>query len=645
MGTHCVDGGVNFSIFSSHADSVHLCLLDANKKIEFSFPMERTGEIWHLFIADLPTPIDYGYKINGSEELYSDPYAHYLDVPNQWGCENYFPYSCAVKVTPFDWQGVEHPKIPLKDLVIYEMHVRGFTKDPSSKVEHAGTFLGIIEKIPYLKDLGINAVELMPIFEFNECEFNGHNPFTHERLYNYWGYSSLNFFAPMRRYAVSSDPEKASDEFRTMVRELHRNGIEVILDVVYNHTGEKDKSYSFKGIDRDTYYLIDDNGNDVNISGCGNTVNVNIPVMRQLIRDSLYYWVVEMGVDGFRFDLACVMNRDRDGNLISETSLVESLTYDPILADTKLIAEPWDAIGGYQLGGFHPREQRWAEWNGQYRDAVRNFIKGSGASKNTFAERFCGSKDLFPLRAPQSSLNFVTAHDGFTLADLVSYNEKHNENNGEDNRDGSNDNCSWNCGVEGKTEDPGILGLRRRQMKNMMVALLLSQGVPMIRMGDEYGHTQNGNNNSWCQDNAMSWFSWEGIDKNPGFYRFMKELIAFRKSHEVLRRDHFFTDSTIQWHGKKPFDPQWDEGTPFLAFTIIDHIQRHYFYVAFNASNKSITAAIPAPVEGMQWHRIIDTFAEPPLDIVSENDAMLITDNSYTVSAYSSLLFKCLKKI
>lgn len=639
LGSHCRDGGVNFALFSSYADRVDLCFLDANKKVEKKIPMQRTGDIWHIFIKELQLPVSYAYQMNGENQLLSDPYARYLDVPQKWGSDpNYFPYCRAIKERPFDWQGTDHPKIPLKDLVIYEMHVRGFTQDPASKVTKPGSYLGIIEKIPYLKELGINAVELMPIFEFNECEYDKLNPVTHQRLYNYWGYSSLNFFAPMRRYASTKEAEDAADEFRTMVRELHRNGIEVILDVVYNHTGEKDKAYSFKGIDRSIYYLITDEGHDVNISGCGNTVNVNHPLVRQLVRDSLYYWVTEMGIDGFRFDLASVMNRDKEGKLLGESPLVESLTYDPILADTKLIAEPWDAIGGYQLGGFHPKEHRWAEWNGQYRDTIRGFIKGDAGTKNAFAERVSGSRDIFANRAPQSSLNFVTAHDGFTLADLVAYNHKHNEQNGEDNRDGSDNNYSWNCGVEGKTDEPDILGLRRRQMKNLMLALMVSQGVPMIRMGDEYAHTQDGNNNSWCQDDEISWFLWDKVGTHSEFYRFMKELIQFRKNHSILRKEEFLKDETIQWHGIKLNEPNWDEPTPIIAFTIVDSF--YSLYVIFNASNQSHQFYLPQPPQGTKWHRIVDTFAESPKDIVSEKDSQVIDAEVYEVSAYSSLLFK-----
>jgi isoamylase/glycogen operon protein len=642
LGAYCRDDGVNFAIFSNFAESVSLCLLDDNKSIETTIPMQRTGDIWHLFIPDLKLPHCYAYKINGQEKFLSDPYAKLLDVPLAWG-ENkpYFPFPIAAKEAPFDWQGTQHPKIPLKDLVIYEMHVRGFTRHPSSKVENPGTFLGVIEKIPHLKHLGVNAIELMPAFEFNECEYDKLNPITKQRLYNYWGYSSLSFFAPMRRFASTPDAEKASNEFRTMVRELHRNGIEVILDVVYNHTGEKGHAYSFLGLDRNVYYLIDDNGNDVNISGCGNTVNVNNPLVRQLIRDSLSYWVTEMGVDGFRFDLASVMNRDKEGKLLEEAPLIESLTYEAVLADTKLIAEPWDAIGGYQLGGFHPKEHRWAEWNGQYRDAVRGFIKGDEGSKNSFAARLAGSRDVFPNRLPQSSINFVTAHDGFSLEDLVSYNEKHNEQNGEDNRDGSNSNYSWNCGVEGKTNEPGILGLRRRQMRNLMLALMVSQGVPMILMGDEYGHTKQGNNNTWCQDNDLSWFCWDKL-KNDGFYRYMKALIAFRQSHEMLRQEQFLNDDTIQWHGVVPFEPDWDSPTPILGFTLVDHVQKESLYVIFNATGQAVEVELPPPYEGKKWHRIVDTFAVSPNDIVEESQAPEIENSKYIVSAYSSLLFKSL---
>lgn len=641
LGPYCRDGGVNFAIFSNFADSVSLCLLDDQKNVESVVRMQRTGDIWHLFIPDLKLPHHYAYRIDGDDKLISDPYARLLDVTNKWGAPGaYFPYPIAFKEAPFDWQGTVHPNIPLKDLVIYEMHVRGFTYHDSSGVKAPGTYAAIVEKIPYLKDLGINAIELMPVFEFNESEYDKINPVTEQRLYNYWGYSSNSFFAPMRRYSSVEDAVQASNEFRTMVREMHRNGIEVILDVVYNHTGERGHGYSFCGLDPNVYYLLDDQGNDINISGCGNTVNVNNPVVRQLVRDSLTYWVTDMGIDGFRFDLASVMNRDKEGRLLQEAPLVESLTYEPILADTKLIAEPWDAVGGYQLGGFHPKEHRWAEWNGQYRDAVRCFIKGDEGSKNAFASRITGSQDVFPARLPQSSINFVTAHDGFSLRDLVSYNEKHNEQNGEDNRDGSNSNYSWNCGVEGLTEDPGVLGLRRRQMRNAMLALMVSQGVPMILMGDEYGHTKDGNNNTWCQDSPLSWFCWNKQKDNDGFYRYVKEIIAFRHRHAILRQEQFLTNDLIQWHGRVPFEPDWDDPTPHIAFTLVDPTNQNSLYVAFNATNQEVEFGIPPPPEGRKWHRVVDTFAESPNDIVHESQAPEIENNSYIISSYSSILFK-----
>lgn len=615
LGATVYEDGVNFALFSKHAEKVVLHLLHPEtKKVIEEIPLEhRTGQIWHVFVAGVKLPVLYAYRVHGSSEtpcffdskrLLSDPYAKSMSTPIPWGGSEAHPYKyqhpfgVISRKSTFDWEGVEKPKIPLKDLVIYEMHVRGFTRHSSSSVNHPGTYLGLIEKIPYLKELGVNCVELLPVFEFNECENHRKNPLTKERLFNFWGYSTVNFFSPMNRYAVSH----AVDEFKLMVRELHRNGIEVILDVVFNHTAEKRKangSFSFMGIDRNTYYLLDDKGHDKDFTGCGNTMKLNHPVMRQFVKECLRYWVQEMQVDGFRFDLASIMNRDRYGKPVENAPLIELLTLDPLLADTKLIAEPWDCGGLYQVGGFAPDINRWGEWNGKFRDTVRSFIKGDKRSKNDFANRLCGSQDIYHARSPQASINFVIAHDGFCLHDLVSYNQKHNLENGEHNRDGNNDNVSWNCGVEGPTGDKNIQALRLRQMKNFFVALFLAQGVPMFLMGDEQGHTRRGNNNPWCQD-QLNWFLWDG--QNSDLFNFVRRLIEFRKAEPALKKETFLTDKDILWFGENGATPNWMDEKPFLAFLLEGRI-----YAAFNATNAPLQVKVPPPPAGKQWQIVVHT--------------------------------------
>lgn len=620
-GATVCEGGVNFALFSKHAEKVTLHLLDPNTlHVVQEIPVEhRTGEIWHVFVEGVELPILYAYKVHGamdafhffdSKRLLSDPYATSLSTPVQWGGSEQHPHAyphpfgVILPGSAFDWQGVGKPKHPVNDLIIYEMHVRGFTRHASSGVQHPGTYLGLIEKIPYLKELGINAVELLPVFEFNECEIHRHNPVTKERLFNYWGYSTVNFFSPMNRYAVSDKPGAAIEEFKTMVRELHRAGIEVILDVVFNHTAEKRKAggaFSFMGIDRATYYLLDSEGKDQNFTGCGNTMNLNHPVMRQFVLECLIYWVQEMQVDGFRFDLASIMNRDRFGHPVSNAPLVEMLSLNPLLSEVKLIAEPWDCAGLYQVGGFDPKQKRWGEWNGRFRDSVRSFIKGDEHSKNEFASRLCGSQDLYTMRSPQASINFVTAHDGFCLADLVSYNQKHNLENGEHNRDGNNYNLSWNCGVEGPTADPNILSFRLRQQKNFLLALMLSQGVPMLLMGDEQGMTRRGNNNPYCQDNEFNWFLWDKL--HPELFAFVKRLIQFRHEQPGLKRENFLDDKEMVWHGLTPFQAHWEDKTPILAFSLENKI-----YAAFNATNGAVQATLPEGKWALKFH----TFSEDP---------------------------------
>lgn len=494
-----------------------------------------------------------------------------------------------------------------------------------------------------MKSLGINAVELLPAFEFNECEVVLINPKTNQKLCNYFGYSTVNFFSLMNRYATSTKKDTLRNEFRTMVRELHKNGIEVILDVVFNHTAEgsaEGPTLSFRGLDAQAYYMIDDQGNYLNFSGCGNTVNSNHPVVIEMILQALRYWVVEMHVDGFRFDLASIMKRSENGTPIESAPLVEAITKDPVLAHAKLIAEAWDAGGLYQVGGFYPG-LRWSEWNGKYRDVVRRFIKNTPGHKTAFATALAGSEDLYGWKgSPACSVNFVTAHDGFSLADLVAYNEKHNLENGEQNRDGFSYNDSWNCGVEGASNNKKILFLRERQMRNFLLALLVSQGIPMIVMGDEYAHTRLGNNNTWCQDNQLNWFLWDKLEANPGFFRFYQSLINFRKKEPLFCHQTFLKEKDVTWHGVAPFNPDWNKDDGFIAFTLNSNDGVPQIYAAFNTSHTPLTITIPPAGKNRAWHWVVNTHNLPPEDFYDEGHREKLTVNTLRIPAYSAFLLK-----
>lgn len=642
-GTSPRDDGINFALFSRYATSVTLLLYSQDDAVvEFKLDPEknRTGNVWHLLVHKVPPHLLYGYKISNSDKILLDPYAKEVGTTNQWAdCydviephdDGYLPLGRVSTNSEFNWDNTAHPNIPMKDLILYEMHVRGLTQDPSSRAKYPGTFLGVVEKIPHLLELGVNAVELMPIQEFNEHEYEVCSLITKQRLYNYWGYSTVNFFAPMNRYASKNTPGAALTEFKTMVRELHRNGIEVILDVVFNHTSEGNEEgpiNSFKGIANSTYYILAPDGTYLNYSGCGNTVNCNSPIVREWILDCLRYWVLEMHVDGFRFDLASILTRDTDGTPLDNPPLIEAITQDPILAHTKLIAEPWDAAGLYQVGSFYARNERWAEWNAIYRDHIRRFIKGVPGLNGSFATRLCGSEDLYYNRSPAKSINFVTCHDGFTLADMVSYNSKHNLPNGEANRDGNNNNESWNCGVEGPTFNDKIIAIRQRQMRNFHMALMLSLGVPMILMGDEYAHTKKGNNNTWCHDSDLNWFQWDQLETNRDFFRFYKLLIHFRKQCPSLNQESFLTDADIKWHGAIPYEPDWKHNSQFIAFTLV----KEGVYAAFNASDKPITVEFPPG----DWRWVVNTAAAPPHDFYEERPVVI--EQMYTMLGYSSIL-------
>ncbi len=656
--------GINFALYSERAVEIILCLFLPGTEHPFlevflDPDKNRTDNVWHVTVSNLPANFEYSYRVKGpfnpekclvfnDNHTLCDPYASSLTTSNIWGVyhQAYSKKMLRGRVSllpPFDWDGVTSPKIPLKDLIIYEMHVRAFTQDASSNVKHKGTFLGIREKIPHLKKLGINAVELLPIFEFDENEYEKMNPITKSRLFNFWGYSTVNFFSPMNRYASAPAWHTALIEFKTLVKELHKAGIEVILDVVYNHTAEGNENgpaLSFKGIDNSTYYMHNENGNYMNYSGCGNTFNCNHPACHQLIIDSLRYWVKEMHVDGFRFDLASILTRDQDGTPLKNPPVIEAINADQILSKVKLIAEAWDCGGLYQVGSF-PGKGKWAEWNGPYRDIARRFIKGTDHQAGAFAGVLSGSENLYEkTKHPYNSVNFITAHDGYTLKDLVSYQKKHNLDNGESNLDGTDHNESWNCGEEGITSNQEVVKIRERQMRNLHLALMVSLGIPMVLMGDEYQHTRLGNNNVWCQDNELNWFQWDLLKKNKSFFRFFTHCIKLRKNNPLLRRTSFLDEKDIEWHGHKPLAQNWGETSRFVAYTLKDPHNKHSLYIAFNAHFEEAPITLPSPPKGKRWYRLVDTSLASPHDIEDDPTSKPALNKLYTLPAHAALVLK-----
>ncbi len=672
FGATLVPGGINFSVFSRHADYCVLVLFEKGKtepmvEIPFRGMFQRAesgdpvwgdfriGNVFAMVVFDLDyEDIEYGFRMHGPyprvergrpgihrfdpSQVLMDPYAKAIGGREMWAEEpdwnKRYQHRARVLHDDFDWESDRPLEIPMEDLIIYEMHVRGFTRHPSARVRKPGTFAAIREKIPYLKELGVNCVELMPIFEFDEFENRRVNPETGKMLLNYWGYSSVGFFAPKTGYAAtgkSRDGTMVADELKTLVKELHRSGIEVILDVVFNHTAEGNEdgpTISYRGIDNATYYMLTEDGYYQNFSGTGNTLNCNNPIVRSTVLDCLRYWAAEYHIDGFRFDLAAILGRDPRGVPLANPPLLEALAFDPVLGKCKLIAEAWDAGGLYQVGSF-PAYGRWAEWNGQWRDTVRKFLTGDFGQVGKAVQRLQGSPDLYGERGPTASVNFVTCHDGFTLADLVSYNEKHNGANGEDNKDGTNDNTSWNCGWEGATDDPSINRLRRRQMKNAFAMLLVSQGTPMILMGDEVGRTQCGNNNAYCHDDELTWLDWTLLETNQELFRFVKNCIAFRNGHPVLRSNlHFRNEdylgtgyADITWHGTRAWQADWSEGSRVLAFMLCGRHARSgtavddYIYIAMNMHSEALPFEIPRLPAGKRWHVFANTSGVPPEDV------------------------------
>ncbi|WP_327583552.1 glycogen debranching protein GlgX [Nonomuraea sp. NBC_00507] len=667
-GATIVPGGVNFSVFSDRATSMALVLFErgapsptAVLPIPESF---RVGSVFTITVFGLDHEnLEYGFYADGpydpargdrfdSSKVLTDPHARLLSGRETWGAEpnwdDIYQYRSRLLYDDFDWEDDRPPGIPFEDLIIYETHVRGFTRHPSSGVSGPGTFTGLRDKIPYLRELGVNCVELMPIFEFDEFDNPRVNPVTGTKLHNYWGYNTVGFFAPKAGYAATGQYGMQGDELKTLIKDLHKAGIEVILDVVFNHTAEGNEhgpTISFRGLDNATYYMLTPEGYYYNFSGTGNTVNCNHPVVRDFVLGCLRYWVSDYHVDGFRFDLAAILDRAPDGTPLPNPPLLEQLAYDPLLRRCKLIAEAWDAAGLYQVGGF-PSYGRWSEWNGRYRDTLRRFIKGDPGVAGDMATRMVGSPDLYHGRSASASINFVTAHDGFTLMDLVSYNDKHNEANGEGNGDGANDNNSWNCGAEGPTDDPVIQELRLRQMKNAMALLLVSQGVPMILSGDEVGRTQQGNNNTYCQDNELSWFDWSLVDDNAELLRFVRLMIAFRHAHPLVRAaaHPLGADPSgrggppdVSWHGARAWAPDWSPGSRLVAAlrTGTDQdgkVER--IYVAANAHWEPAELELP----GSGWRVVADTGAAHPYDIYEFRYEQPTVEDRYLLGPRSVLI-------
>jgi len=660
FGASHVPGGVNFSIFSAHATACTLVLFERGAEqpyAEIPLPEEyRMGHVWAVSVLGIGhEEFEYGYRFDGPNDpreghhfdprnVLTDPYAK--EIAGDAGWRNtradLLPFRGRIPSEKFDWEHSRPLRRPESEMVIYELHLRGFTADPASGASSPGTFAGLIDKIPYLKDLGVNCVELMPVFEFDEMENTRTNPLTGEPLCNYWGYSTLGFFSPKSGFSTNPSSGSQVSELKALVRALHEADIEIVLDVVFNHTGEGGDggpTYSFRGIDNNTYYLLDSHGQYANYTGCGNTVNCNHPVVRGFVIGCLRYWASEFHIDGFRFDLASVLGRDRKGAPLANPPLLESLAYDPVLAHCDLIAEAWDAGGLYQVGNF-PAYGRWMEWNGRFRDAARRFLKGDKGMTGEMVQRIMGSPDLYSAagRKPTASVNFITCHDGFSLRDLVSYDEKHNLENGENNRDGANDNNSWNCGVEGETDAPIIQALRLRQQKNAMALLFVSQGVPMLWMGDECGRTQHGNNNAYCHDEPWNWFDWAQPEQHAGLLRFTKSLIAFRKANPALRQPEFLSGRDrvssgypdISWHGILPWKPDWSPPSRTVAFLLCAKHglatggPAHFIYCAFNMYYEPLEFTLPVLPKGMVWHRVADTALPSPEDFVEPGKEPLL---------------------
>jgi isoamylase len=663
-------GGVNFAVFSKHSTAIELCLFDhvdsaePSRVIALEPRTHRSYHYWHTFIPGISAGQHYAFRANGpsdpqrgfrfdSTKMLLDPYGKCVAQPPGWSrkaaCSKGDNTATALKsvvIDPraYDWEGDAPLRQPFAKTVIYELHVGRFTRDPSSGVppDERGTYAGLIHKIPYLRDLSVTAVELLPVFAFDEQAAPA-------GLVNDWGYQPVSFFAPHAGYSSRRDPLGAIDEFRDMVKALHRAGIEVILDVVYNHTAEGDATgptLCFRGLANDTYYMLgDDKATYADYSGTGNTLNANEAVVRRLVRDSLRYWACEMHVDGFRFDLASILSRDAQGRPMASPPLLWDIESDPMLANAKLIAEAWDAAGLYQVGSFVG--DSWKEWNGKFRDDVRAFLKGDNGTVHAMAYRLTGSPDVYGRedREPEQSINFVTCHDGFTLNDLVSYNAKHNEINRENNRDGTDDNRSWNCGVEGPTDNPEIERLRTRQIKNFLALTLLSVGTPMLLAGDEMRNTQYGNNNAYCRNDEMLGFDWTLLERHADIHRFTRQLIAFRMNRD-MSFDHFdmtlqqlLNKQPVEWHGVKLNKPDWGEGSHSIAATSRQLGDGLALHMIINAYWEALEFELPALTDTHQpWRRCIDTFLASPDDICCLSDAPIVQTSTYPVQPRSLVI-------
>lgn len=665
-GATAIPGGISFTVHSHHAVSCELLLYHPeecspyavlkypdNYKIGHVFSMIVFGlnmaDFEYAFRLDGPFLPEKGFIFDKTKPLL-DPYARAVTGQSVWGVKSScdVQYRARVVKNNFDWGSFTQPLITMEDLVIYELHVRGFTKHISSGVAHPGTFDGLKEKIPYLKKLGINAVELMPIFEFDEMsdrrEVNG------KELLNYWGYNTVSFFSPNTSYASHNESNQEGLELKNLIKSLNENGIEVILDVVFNHTAEGNEAgpyFSFKGFDNNIYYMLTPDGKYYNFSGCGNTLNCNHPIVQQMILECLRYWVTNYRVDGFRFDLATILGRNEDGSPMSKPPLLQSLAFDPILGNVKLIAEAWDAGGLYQVGTF-PSWHRWAEWNGKYRDDLRGFLKGDYWLATEAAKRITGSTDLYDpkLRGYNASVNFLTCHDGFTLYDLYAYNDKHNGANGWNNTDGTNDNRSWNCGAEGNTTDPQILELRRRMIRNACAVLMCSRGTPMFLAGDEFCNTQFGNNNPYCQDNEISWLDWTLLEANQDMFDFFSYMIAFRRSHPAIRRSlapsHCKLDA-ISVHQENPFDIPITADSKMIgvlfAGRLPDDTADDIVYLAVNVYWEPLTVTLPSLQEPLKWHLAVNTAQEDSRKIYPAGHMPVMNGPSFRLGARSVAVF------
>lgn len=670
-GAMALTNGVNFTVHTHRGTSCELLLFHTGQEEPFAvlpFPEEyRIGDVYSMIVFGLDiSDIEYAYRVDGpydpengwifdKTKVLLDPYARAVAGQRVWGEKASGSYHARVVTDVFDWGDMPQSKKEMSDLVIYELHVRGFTNHPSSGVEHRGTFAGVMEKIPYLKELGVNAVELMPVFEFDETmnarEVDG------RRLLEYWGYNSVSFFSPNTSYASTDECNQEGTELKKLIKALHENGIEVILDVVFNHTAEgneKGPMFCFKGFDNKIYYMLTPDGNYYNFSGCGNTLNCNHPVVRQMILECLQYWTVHYRVDGFRFDLASILGRNEDGSSMHVPPLLNLLAYDSLLNNVKLIAEAWDAGGLYQVGNF-PASKRWAEWNGRYRDSLRSFLKGDNWEAWNAAWSICGSGDMYggldenyngDYAGYNSCVNFLTCHDGFTMYDLYAYNEKHNLANGWNNTDGSNDNRSWNCGAEGETDDPEVLSLRFRMIRNACAVLMCSRGTPMFLAGDEFGNTQYGNNNSYCQDNEISWLDWSLLEKNRDLYEFFRYMIHFRLRHAVIRKrlpDAVCGMEPLHTHDLDASHTDLPKDTRTFSVSYAGYDKEKgaddIVYVSINTYWEEVPITLPDLRQLYSWYLCVDTGGDWQGNYFHEEGSGPRIDGSYVLQPRSVAVF------